>query len=514
MRSIAVIFLLFIPLIGNSQEADLIRRQADEERKAGRYESAIALYRDALSETDQLPDAHMGISDAYRLSFQYEEAERSYRKVRNTWADRFPASIFYYGLMLKMNGNFEASIDEFETFINEIGDSGRYPDFIEQAYVEKAGAELAMFIVDEGTHDLIHMNAPVNSNFNDFSPEMYGDILLLTSGRGKGWSARKDLKYGESFMDQYAFRQEGREWVSYDLGLLDAVNGKFHEGNGTFNSSFTKFYFTSCGDNTVHCRIFVTEQDPDQEWSKPRPLNSRINLPGTDAKQPAVSSSGDTLIFISNRPGGAGQNDIWMSVSLGGDNWGAPVNLKEINTSFNELSPRLAGNGILLFSSEGHQSLGGFDLYLYDMVSEENKVVNMGMPFSSSRDDAYAVIRDSLIYFSSNRKGGLGNFDLYSLKLDQPYAFFKELFQNSPSALRSDVGRREYEEMEEARVKLVDDPFAYEALPDRQKQLISEVIKSRRAGRPLPSELEYLDDSEREFILEIAAKQMKRSSGN
>ncbi|MEJ2005935.1 MAG: hypothetical protein P8X57_13470, partial [Cyclobacteriaceae bacterium] len=213
MKAMVFFAAIFLPTLVLGQSAESLRRQADEEHDAGRYESAIVLYRQALQKNDQLAEAYIGIADSYRESFQYREAEKAYRKVRNTWVDQFPLSIFYYGLMLKLNGNFQASIDEFESFIKKIGNSGRYPDFAEQAYVEKAGAELAMFMVDQGEYQSFHFDDPVNTSFNDFSPEIFDEnVLLLTSGREKGWSTRKDLRYGEGFMDQYAFKKQGESW--------------------------------------------------------------------------------------------------------------------------------------------------------------------------------------------------------------------------------------------------------------------------------------------------------------
>ena len=87
---------------------------------------------------------------------------------------------------------------------------------------------------------------------------------------------------------------------------------------------------------------------------------------------------------------------------------------------------------------------------------------------------------------------------------------FYYLLQRIPTALRSRVSRNEESRMEEARKNLAEDPFGYESLTERQKQLINEVIRSKRAGRELPSELDYLSGDEKEFILKMAEERMKR----
>ena len=484
--------------------------QARDDLKAGRYESAIALYQEAVALDDQNPESLFGLAEAFRLSFQYENAEPNYRKVRNVWAEQMPLSIYYYALMLKLGGNFERASEEFSAFINQVGNSGRYPEFLDQAYVEKAGADLALVTPDDGRFQDYHMNAPVNSPFNDFSPAFLGaDILILTSGRGKGWTGKKDLKYGEGFMNQYAFRKRSDQWLPVEHSILDMVNSKYHDGNGSFNSDFTQYFFTSCGDISVKCRIYVTEQNVDGRWEKPRPLSTAINYPGYDTKQPSLSAGGDTLLFVSDRPGGKGKNDIWMSISSGNGRWTNAVNLSHINTDLNELSPRLVTAELILFSSEGHQNFGGYDFYIAHSDGDYAKIVNIGKPFNSSRDDAYATIQNGEFYWSSNRIGTYGNFDIYYMALSEPGLYFNEIFRSAPSARRDEVSLNEIEKQEMVRKNRLEDPFTYETLPARQKQLVDEVLRSRRAGRELPGELDYLSTDERAFIIHVANQQQK-----
>ncbi|MCA6077970.1 tetratricopeptide repeat protein [Fulvivirga sedimenti] len=510
MKYLTILLWLFGVNASVGQDWSVINSQARDEMKAGRYESAIALYQDAVALDDQNPETLFGLAEAFRLSFQYENAEINYRKVRNVWADQMPLSIYYYALMLKLGGNFERASGEFTAFITQVGNSGRYPEFLDQAYVEKAGADLALITQDEGRFQVHHLSSPVNSPFNDFSPAFLGeDILILTSGRGKGWTGKKDLKYGEGFMNQYAFRKRSNQWLPFDHSILDMVNSKYHDGNGSFSADFRRYFFTSCGDISVNCRIYVTEQNEQGRWDKPRPLNTAVNYPGYDAKQPSLSVGGDTLLFVSDRPGGKGMNDIWMSVSTGNGRWTNAVNLSHINTGLNELSPRWVTSELIVFSSEGHQNFGGFDFYIADAEGSNMNVVNIGKPFNSSRDDAYSTIHAGHFYWSSNRKGTEGNFDIYFSELPEPESFFTQVFESGPSARRDEVSMEELEKLEMVRKNRLEDPFTYETLPSRQKQLVDEVLRSRRAGRELPSELEYLSTEEREFIIHVANQQQK-----
>src|SRR5690606_15083341 len=116
------------------------------------------------------------------------------------------------------------------------------------------------------------------------------------------------------------------------------------------------YYYTQC---EAQCRIFETRFE-NGEWSKPVPLGELINTSTSDAKQPAISPGGDTLYFASNRSGGYGGFDIWMSTRQDQGQWSRPVNLgKSINTKADELAPTaLPDPSMLFFSSTGHPGYG------------------------------------------------------------------------------------------------------------------------------------------------------------
>src|SRR5688572_19222115 len=134
------------------------------------------------------------------------------------------------------------------------------------------------------------------------------------------------------------------------------------------------------------CRIFVTTFK-NNKWSEPAPLNSNINFKSFESKHPAISYGGDTLVFSTNRGGGHGKFDLWMSIDAGEDNWGPAMNLgKDINTKLNELTPSFTSfPNILFFSSDGHEGYGGLDEYMAKRLSTgETLLFNLDMPFNSN----------------------------------------------------------------------------------------------------------------------------------
>jgi hypothetical protein len=157
------------------------------------------------------------------------------------------------------------------------------------------------------------------------------------------------------------------------------------------------------------------------EWSKPERLNKNIN---TDAWEGScsISSDGRFLYFASEKPGGLGGRDLYVSEKVNGD-WAPAINLgPTINTEYDEDAPFIHPDGItLFFSSEGHKSIGGYDI-MYSIKQDNNWIepLSMGIPLNTTEDDRYYVInaQGDKGYFSSNRAsaGGKGNQDIYTVE--------------------------------------------------------------------------------------------------
>jgi outer membrane protein OmpA-like peptidoglycan-associated protein len=151
-----------------------------------------------------------------------------------------------------------------------------------------------------------------------------------------------------------------------------------------------------------------------------------VNVDGYKSVQPFVSMDGSTLFFSSNRPGGYGGMDLWK-IKI--DPTGMPVGQAEnlgssVNSKFDEVTPFFhEPSSTLFFSSDGHQSIGGLDVFksFYDRkLKAYSEVKNLGMPINSSQDDAY-LIWDSKLeygYMSSDREPCEGGhcYDIYSIK--------------------------------------------------------------------------------------------------
>ncbi|HEY8401763.1 MAG TPA: LysM peptidoglycan-binding domain-containing protein, partial [Cytophagaceae bacterium] len=234
---------------------------------------------------------------------------------------------------------------------------------------------------------------------------------------------------GGKFTDNFRF--EKKDTVSWEMSgnedAFNSLNTKFNESPGSFTKDGKKFYYTSCDEKIKHddyeeynCVIYVSKFQ-NGKWQKPERLNDNINMKGYWNAQPSVSPNGDTLFFVSKRPGGLGMHDIWYSTCKGDDNWGVAKNMgPKVNTKHIDMSPcyhsSIDSVPVLFFASNGHQGFGGLDIFEAKGPKFEN-VRNLGLPFNSNKDDFYFVAGTDRGYLSSNRDGGYGNDDIYTFKI-------------------------------------------------------------------------------------------------
>ncbi len=226
----------------------------------------------------------------------------------------------------------------------------------------------------------------------------------------------------------YWSRRNGSAWSA--PAMAPTINTPESNGMPAISPGGQVLYFAGCDFGFGDCDIYrVTSSlrgsvaEETTPWSIPRNLGSTINGLYWDS-QPSISSDGSVLAFASNRPGGYGGRDIWLSLRDQQGGWGVPINAGEIvNTPFDEVTPWIAPDcRTLYFSSNGHPGIDGFDVYAVGLDPSAGLEVvtsaeNLGRPINSKGHDiAFSLSPDgSSALFSSNRSGGLGGYDLYSV---------------------------------------------------------------------------------------------------
>lgn len=265
----------------------------------------------------------------------------------------------------------------------------------------------------------------INSNRGDFGPFLSGNKLYFTSGRVH--------RYGLVYIDAdttkeledvfYAVKNDSLHYKHVHY-FSEKVNTKYNDGPLCFNKAGDVIYITGNDEKRMikdvePLDIFMSKKEHDK-WSHP------VSLPfctGTYSYcHPAIMPDGKTLIFSSNMPGGFGGMDLYITRHEN-EKWTTPQNLgASINTANNEVFPFVSDDDVLYFSSNRKSGIGGLDIYTFDLKDPIYSTVTLLSPPLNSVKDDFGIWADSLGnsgYFSSDR-GERGDDDIYYFRNKYP----------------------------------------------------------------------------------------------
>ena len=310
---------------------------------------------------------------------------------------------------------FDKAIQIFEAYITVLGTDGK-PAQLEQAKKLIIECESGKILVKNPIRVRIDNLGPgVNSPFPDYSPVLSEDEtkLLFTSRREGTTGEMVDPVDSMYFEDIYITYKVDDEWApAKNIGK--PINKEEHDAtiNLTTDGKKLLIYRTSGGGN-----IFQSVQDG-IAWSEPKPLKG-INTKWYE-NHAAYSTNGKLLYFISTREdsSGLGGKDIYVADVDAAGNFSNIRNAgMALNTQYNEDGLFCHPDGkTLYFSSQGHNSMGGFDIFKTSFSDGEwSKPENLGYPINSPEDDVFFIMSKDVrrAYFASYREEGFGNQDIY-----------------------------------------------------------------------------------------------------
>ena len=297
-----------------------------------------------------------------------------------------------------------------------------------------------------GKHSIRLLN--VNTKNADFGVNFYGnDKVIFTSPTEKVAIVRRNWDGNDQpFLDLFIGDIDSTGQIINKQSLRGEVNRKYHEADVTFTKDKKTVYFSGNnydekdkalkGSNGFsNIQLYKADVQSENEWInvKKLPFNSDDFSTGS----PTLSHDEKKMYFVSDRPGSIGKTDIWMVNILPGGDFSEPINLGDkINTEEREMFPHIDKDNIMIFSSNGHAGFGNLDLFaskVYDNTVSEP--INLGEPLNSPKDDFAYILRDPTQgYFSSNRKEGKGDDDIYSFKVDEK--IYIECLQTITGAVR------------------------------------------------------------------------------
>ena len=415
------IFLAILAALIFSIPADAQKKQKDSRAQAafdaGEYFEAIDLYKNVynkVNDKEQKTAILFKIGECYRILGDARSAELWYKKaVRVDYQD--PIIFLRYGQMKLVNEKYEEAEEEFKKYKELVPDDPRGGIGIESC-------EAAVVWLENPTGYIVESMRVFNSQQRDFSPAYINESqteVYFTSTREDASGNETHGATGQNFADIFSTSLDRKGKWSVPIPM-ESLNSEFEDGTPSISADYSTLYFTRCmkGKNQeLGCQIYKAVSDG-SDWSEPLAEFETFGDSITTA-HPAISPDGNTLYFVSDMPGGLGENDIWMVTGDGGQ-WGDPVNLgEEINTPGNELYPFVHSDGTLYFSTDSRVGLGGLDIY--KAVQDETggwMLENLKPPINSPEDDFGIVFERDVErgFFSSARKGR-GNDDIFSFVL-------------------------------------------------------------------------------------------------
>jgi len=382
----------------------------------GVYSKALPHLLEAHNFNPNNAELNMKIGHCYLYSSQKQDALSYLQSSIKLDAPINSYIHFLLGHAYHLKMEWDSAITEYGLYINQATKENNHHVSLAKKKIDECnyGKELVRAPLNVKIENLGEV---INSKFAEYHPIISADesVMYFTSRRENTTGGQRDLNFDVYFEDVYRITKNGDSW-SAPRNLNSPVNTEFHDATVGLAPDGQKLFIYK--DDEGDGNIYVCELDGNK-WTNPEKLNENVNSEFTEPTA-CFSYDGRTMYFVSNRPGGFGKSDIYVSKLDDVGDWGPAANLgAAINTQYNEDAIFMHPDGkTLYFSSEGHKTMGGYDLFksVYDKTASTwSTPENLGFPINSTDNDAFFVLtaNGEHGYYSSIKPEGLGEKDLY-----------------------------------------------------------------------------------------------------
>ena len=399
-----------------SRKAIKVYREAKSALTSQNFNESKDLLEKALIFDDQFVEAWILLGDVFVEMGDKLRAIESYKK--SILIDPEFSFPMYYRLAITEHsiGNYSESLKHIQKYLTYKRISSNYR---KKALSLKKSCEFSINAMNSPvTFNPVNLGINVNSNADEYLPALSADGSTLIFTRSENVKGVRNEDFYISYNDT-------DEW-QFANNLGEPINTLKNEGAQCITADGKTLYFTACSRNDSYGRCDIYQSDfVNEKWTNPVNLGPNINTESWES-QPAISSDGRQLFFVSNRPGGRGGKDIWVSYKNASGVWMEAKNIGDkINTSKDDISPFLHwDNQTLYFASKGFIGMGGFDVFVSRLngSGDWGEATNIGYPINSPSDEnSLIVAKDGrTAYFASSFfNEDRNDLDLYTFDLPQ-----------------------------------------------------------------------------------------------
>ena len=425
MKNIFTFIALTFLSIATINAQDKSSKKADKQFSKLEFVKAAESYKKLINNGKSSDYVVAQLAECYYNIFNTVEAEKWYATLAEDSSD--PDIIFKYSQMLKANGKYKLSNKWMNKFVELRPADNRATSFLKNpTYLPK--------IISKGKRFNVQ-NLDINSEYSDFGGALNNNKLYITSSRNTvglfdlgRWITQR-ISYGwnnEPYLDIYSFDvTDSGSYLNEDY-LGSNINTKYHEGLASFDnegnmyisreSFYENEYVKDPESNNITSLIGIYKISKGEK----NVVALNINSVEYSVKNPSISSDGKTLYFSSDMPGGFGNFDIYRGDIDENGNINNVENLGQtVNTEGQEMFPFIGDKNNLYFSSDSQLGLGGLDVFFTKEVDGKwASARNVGIPVNSNADDFAFSMNEATGegFVSSNRSGGKGSDDIYSIK--------------------------------------------------------------------------------------------------
>ena len=385
------------------------------------YGYAFDEYMLALNYNDSNPELNYKAGVSALLSDRKEAAADLFLKAFSLDKNVIGDILLVTGRALQYAGRYDEAIEKLNEYLNSPGKRKSVnSDLAKKTIIE---CNSALIVTNDTLNAVIeNMGANINSSSDDYSE------VISSDGKIMYFASRRETPKSSDFYSDYKFDENifmsgktGNSWEP-SVSAGKSLTTRYCEAPLFLNKLNDELFIYEGSENLGDIKVSVTKYG---KWSVPRLIPYRINTSGRETSF-TINPSEDEIWYVTEQgKGNMGGKDIYFIKKTVDGKWSKPVNAgSSVNTVYDEESVRFSASGdTLYFSSKGHNTIGGFDIFYVtrDTTGTWSAARNFGFPVNTPWDEIFfhpSPVNPNDFFFVSNRSGGFGYCDIYTCSLN------------------------------------------------------------------------------------------------